>query len=338
MITKENWGIYQCKDVYLYTLDNGNGLTAKITNMGCCIKDLTFNGTDVVLGFDNIDGYLNNGASLGAIVGRTAGRVPYAEFILNGETYKLNANQWSHNLHGGHCFRTRVWDIEAIEGDEPSVKLTYFSPDGEEGFPGNLTTTVVYTLTKDNSLKYTIYGETDKDTLFNPTNHSYFNLNGHASGRIYEHTLKADLDFYLPLNKERLSSGEILSVKGTPLDFSEEVKLGDVILSEDKDIREINGIDNTFFTKGGYTKVATLKGDKTGISMDVFTDLPSLVIYTTTGINESPIYKDGATYLKHQAICFEPSFPPPAVSYSHFPSLVLKCGEKYEHTTEFKFY
>ena len=135
MITKENWGVYQCKDIYLYTLDNGNGLTAKITNLGCCIKDLTCKGTDVVLGFDNLDGYLNNGASLGAIVGRTAGRVPYAEFTLNGETYKLNANQWNHNLHGGHCFRTRVWDIEAIEGDEPSVKLTYSALTVKRVFP-----------------------------------------------------------------------------------------------------------------------------------------------------------------------------------------------------------
>ncbi len=338
MITKELWGKDNCKDIYLYTLDNGNGLSAKITNYGCCIKDLTFNGTDVVLGFDDAKGYLNNPYSLGAIVGRTAGRVPNAEFSLNGITYRLNPNQGANNLHGGHCFRTRVWDGEMIDGEEPSLKLTYFSPDGEEGFPGNLTTTVIYTLTKDNSLKYTIYGETDKDTLFNPTNHSYFNLNGHNSERIYSHTLTTYLDFYLPLNKARICSGEVLSVKDTPYDFREPRLIGDVLLSDNPEIKDLNGIDHSFFTRGGYAKIATLYGDKTDITMDVYTDLPSLVIYTTTGIDENRVYKDNAKYLKHQAICFEPGFPPAAIQQPHFPSLILKSDEKYEHTTEFKFY
>lgn len=338
MISKELWGIYQGKEVYLYTIDNGCGLSAKITNIGCCVKDLTFNGCDVVLGFDDMDGYLNNPYSLGAVVGRTAGRVPNAEFTLNGVTYKLTKNQLNNNLHGGHCFRTRVWDIEGTDGDEPSVKLTYLSIDGDEGFPGNLTTTVTYTLTKDNSLKYTITGETDKDTPFNPTNHSYFNLNGHNSDRIYSHELKTYLDFYLPLNKARICSGEVLSVEGTPYDFREKKAIGDVILSDNTEMKEMNGIDHSFFTRGGYAKVASLYGDKTKIHMDVYTDLPSLVIYTTTGIDETVSYKESSTYLKHQAICFEPGFPPAAIEQPHFPSLILKKGEKYNHTTEFKFY
>lgn len=338
MIKQEKWGEHNGKDIFLFTLDNGNGLSAEIINIGCVIKSLKFKGTDVVLGYDNLSQYLDNYASFGAVVGRTAGRIPYATFDLNDVTYKLNANQGDHNLHGGACLRSALWSAEAVDGDEPSVVLTYLSPDGEEGFPGNLSVTVTYTLTKDNTLKYLCTATTDKDTPFNPTNHSYFNLSGHASDRIYDQVATVYSDFYLPASKQRLATGEVLSVKDTPYDLRQPTNLGDLLKSDNEEINLFGGIDHCYFTRErGYTKIASLYSDKTDISMDVFTDLPAFVVYTTTGINEEQVCKDGKKYLRHQAICFEPGFPPPAVCISHLPSLILKSGEKYKHITEYKF-
>ncbi len=335
MITNENYGKIGEKEVYLFTIENDK-LTAKITNYGGIITELWYNGTDVVLGRDSLDEYLDNDGYYGALIGRNSNRLANSEFELNGKKYPLFANDGKNNLHGGKCgFDSKVWDAETA--DDNTLVLTLHSPDGEEGFPGNADIKVTYTVC-DNSLKIHYEAEADADTLMNLTNHTYFNLNGHDSGTVDGHTIWLDCSFYTPNNDECMPTGEVLSVDGTAFDLRCPKTMGEVFAASDEQVKMFGGFDHNFCLNGvGFRKVSTLVGDKTGIEMDTYTDCPGVQIYTGNSINEDKICKGKNQYKIHQALCLETQVFPNAMAYSHFPSPVLKKGEKYDTVTEYKF-
>ena len=338
-IKVEKVGEFDGAEIYEYTLNNGKDLVAQIYNYGGIIKRLMYKDVDVVLGRDSIEDYFDNDGYFGAIIGRNSNRIENSEFELNGKMYKLYSNDGRNNLHGGkNGFDKKVWNAEVIEGEEPSLVLSIISPDGEEGFPGEVKVSVTYTITKDNSIKIHYEGETNDDTILNMTNHSYFNLNGHDSGCIDGHTLWMDSDFYTPNTKECVPYGEILNVHGTPFDFKTNENLGEKLKSGHLQIMMFGGFDHNFVLNGkGYRKVACLKGHKSGISMEVYTDRSGIQLYTGNAINEERVCKDNYVYCRHSALCLETQVFPNSMRFSHFHNAVLRKNEKYNTTTTYRF-
>lgn len=338
-INKSKIAEFNGRSIYEFTLSNENGLTAQILNYGGIIKSLSFKGVDVVLGRDSFEEYLNNDGCFGALIGRNSNRIENAEFELNGKIYKLFRNDGRNNLHGGNNgFDKKTWDAEMSDGVEPSLILSLISPDGEEGFPGRVSVRVTYTLTKDNAIQIHYEGETNADTILNMTNHSYFNLNGHSSGAIYGHSLWMNCDFYTPNNEENMPYGEVHSVGGTPFDFKTNDTLGERMLSEHSQIKDFRGFNHNMIPNGrGFRKVACLKGDKTGISMELYTDSIGVQVYTANWMDDKRVCKGNALYMKHSGICLETQAFPNCMKYSHFPSGILRKNEKYDTTTMYKF-
>ncbi len=331
-------------EVFVISLDNNKGLSMEVLTYGGIIKNLYVtdkngNKTDVVLGRNTLEEYLDNSGFYGAVIGRHANRIENAEFELGGTHYKVGANEGKNCLHGGITgFDKKIWQPRETDADEPSVEFTLESPDMEEGFPGNLKVKITYTLTADNALKIEYYAESDKDTVVNLTNHSYFNLSGHASGNIYEQTLWLNADFYTPNNSECMPTGEILSVDGSPFDFREEKPIGQDINADFGQINMFGGYDHNFIIKGrGYRLGASAYSPVTGIKMDMYTDKPAVQLYTTNGVEDGRVCKDNTVYEKHQAFCLETQYFPNSMKYSHFPSPVLKAGDRYAFTTEYRF-
>lgn len=339
MIKKENFGKFDGKEVSLYTLTGSDGLTVCITDFGGIIRNIFYKGHDVVLGCDTLEDYKTTPGNLGALIGRNSNRIANAEFELDGKTYKLLKNDGNNNLHGGAPgFNAKLWDSEAIDGDEPSIVLTLKSPDGEAGFPGNADIKVTYTVTAQNSLKIHYEAVCDANTLMNLTNHSYFNMNGHESGTTGGHTIEVMADFFTPNSDECMPTGEILSVSGRAFDLRKPTKMSHVYTSDDEQVKLFGGFDHNFCLRGrGFRKVASITGDKSGITMETYTDLPGVQIYTGNFLDGAVACKDGIKYDMHYGICFETQFFPNTPAISHFPSTVLKKGDKYDTTTEYKF-
>ena len=321
----------------LYTLDNGKGFSVEITNYGGIIRAINFNGKDVVLGRDTLEEYFNNNGYFGALVGRHANRIAKAEFELNGKKYTLAKNNGNNNLHGGiKGWDKALWSAKTIDSDEPQLILTHISPDGDEGFPGEVNVCVTYTVTAQNSIKIHYEAQSDQDTVLNMTNHSYFNLNGHNSGTVDNHTLWLNADFYTPNTDECMPTGEVLKVSGTPFDFTSPKAVGADFNSDFEQIKMFGGYDHNFPLNGrGYRKFAELLGDT--IKMSAYTDQPGVQIYSGNSIEEGRVCKGGAVYIIHSGICLETQCFPNAMSFSHYPSPILKKGEKYDTTTEYKF-
>lgn len=339
MIEKKDYGRVGEKEVYLYKLDNGRGLSAEIITYGGIIRTLTFDGTDVVLGRDSLEEYMNNTGCYGALIGRNSNRIANGEFTLDNVKYTLAKNNGNNNLHGGLVgFGKRVWDSKAVDKEEPSLVLTLVSADGDEGFPGKVKVKVTYTLTKNNAIRIHYEGKSSRDTLLNMTNHTYFNLNGHASGTVDNHTLKMASSFYTPNTPECMPYGVVEKTEGTPFDFREGLRLGDGFSSDHEQIKLFSGYDHNFALDGfGYREFAVLTGDESNITMTAYTDRPAVQIYSGNGIDEERVCKDGAKYPKHGGVCLETQVFPNAMEYSHFPSPILKKGEKYDTVTEFRF-
>lgn len=338
-ISKVKFGELNGEIVYAYTLTNKSGFCVEILNFGGIIRKIIYKNTDVVLGRDTLEEYLNNEGYFGALIGRNSNRIKDSKFVFSGKEYKLYANDGKNNLHGGKVgFDKKIWNVKTIDGDEPALVLSYVSPDGEEGFPGNLDVEVIYTVTEDNSIKIQYSGVADSDTVFNMTNHSYFNLNGHNSGSIEKHSLWINSDFYTPNCEECIPTGEILSVKNTPFDFNDEAVLSDRFNSGYPQIEMFGGFDHNFALKGvGYRKVAELKGDKSGIKMEAYTDKEAVQLYTGNMIEEGRVCKGGEVYSVHGALCLETQDFPNFLNCSHFPGTILKKNEKYVTTTAYKF-
>lgn len=338
-ITKKTVGKVDNKDAILYTLSNNSGLTAEIYNYGGIIKSLKINGRDVVLGRDNFEDYLNNDGYLGAAVGRVANRINRSCFILNGREYKVTPTNDVCTLHGGaRGFNAYIWDAEISDGSEPALILRHVSPDGDEGFPGKLEVKMTYTLTASNSLKIDYDAVCDSDTMFNPTNHSYFNLDGHNSGTIYTQTLRLNCDFYTPNNNDLIPTGEVLKVEGTPFDYTTAAVIGDKIHNAHPQAEVAGGgIDHNFAIRGyGFRKACELVSSDKSITMETYTDMPGLQVYTANML-DTGCYKEGAAYGKHTAICFETQFFPNSTEHSHFIAPVMKKDEPFHSSTEYKF-
>ncbi len=341
MIIEKYFGKASSGDVTAYILDNKNGLSAEILNLGGVLRRLVVNGTDVVLGRETAEGCFLDDAYQGAIIGRNSNRIENCEFVINDKKYTLDANDSGrdNNLHGGiDGFARRIWNAEAIDGDEPQLVLSLFSPDGDQGFPGNAEIKVTYTLTKSNSLKIHYEGICDTDTVINMTNHSYFNLNGHNSGDVLGHTLWMNSSFFTPNSDLCVADGTVISVQNTPFDFTNKKNVGMDIHDSCYQIQNFRGYDHNFAINGrGFRKFAELTGDKTGITMQCFTDRPGVQLYTANFLTSDIPCKDGARYTTHSGLCLETQGFPNALKYSHYPSTIIKKGEKYDSITEFKF-
>ncbi|MHC4123826.1 MAG: aldose epimerase family protein [Planctomycetota bacterium] len=339
-LKKQDFGQVDSQNVYLYTLTNINGLKAKITNYGgiltsLMVPDRDGNLADIVLGYNTLDQYIEDTTYFGAIVGRYANRIAKGKFTLNGTEYTLAVNNGLNHLHGGiKGFDKVIWAPETMENsDTVSLKLTYLSKDMEEGYPGNLKCTVIYTLTNDNELKISYEAETDKDTIINLTHHSYFNLAGHDTGSIMDQELTIDASYYTPVDDTLIPTGQILSVKHTPMDFTAPATIGSRI---DK---VKGGYDHNFIldnTDASLTLAATVHEPKAGRVMHVMTTQPAIQFYSGNFLDGSHEGK-GTIYKKHNGLCLETQHYPDSPNKSNFPSVVLKPTEKYKHLTIYKF-
>ena len=330
------------EQVHLYTLTNPNGLTAKITDYGAILvameaPDRDGKMADISLGYDNLDSYIKKGAYFGATVGRYANRIGGAKFELDGVEYKLAANNGPNHLHGGKKgFDKVVWKAEDVtaEGDKAILKLSYLSKDGEEGYPGNLACTVTYTLTKDDELKFSYEATTDKTTIINLTNHSYWNLAGEGNGDILGHELMLNADNYTPVDEGLIPTGEIRSVKDSPMDFTKPMTIGSRIEKVGM------GYDHNYVINSGGepTLAARVHEPTSGRVMEVRTTEPGIQFYTGNFLDGSITGKSGRAYEKHYAFCLETQHFPDSPNKPDFPSVVLKPGETYTTVTIHKFY
>lgn len=333
------------RSVTLFTLENGEGGSVSIIDYGATVvslnvPDRTGKTLDVVLGFKKREDYLQNPAYFGSTIGRCANRIAKGRFVLDGKTYNIPTPPKEDNgLHGGrNGFHKVLWKATPMENSlGPALQLQYVSKDGEEGFPGQLTVSVLYTLTWDNFLRIDYTAETDRATIVNLTNHSYFNLNGESSGLIADHELWVGAGFYTPIEK-RLPTGEVLSVKRTPaLDFTAPA----VISSKINDMP--NGYDLNYVlnrrTNPEREAAAWVYSAESGIMMEVFTSEPGIQVYTSEVLDDGdvPVGKNGKKYPKRAAICLETQHFPDSPNQPHFPSTELKPGEKYQSFTVYRF-
>jgi aldose 1-epimerase len=328
------------KDVDLYTLTNANGLKTQITNYGGIVTTLHVPDRDgklddIVLGYETLDEYIANSPYFGALIGRCGNRIGKGKFSLEGVEYTLATNDGANHLHGGtKGFDKVVWDAEPLETpDGPAIKLTYLSADGEEGYPGNLKSTAIYTLTNDNELKVEYEAETDKTTVLNLTHHGYFNLAGHGSGDILSHELMLTADNYTPVDEGLIPTGEIRAVKGTPMDFTTPTAVG-ARIEKVKGGYDHNYVLNN--SDGSLALAASVYEPKTGRLMEISTTEPAIQFYSGNFLDGSNKGK-GAVYNKHNGFCLETQHYPDSPNKPEFPSIVLKPGEKYTHLTVHKF-
>lgn len=344
-ISKASFGNVDGKEVTLYTLKNEGGLVAKVMTYGAIVTELDVPDKsgklgDIVLGFDTVDGYVKSSPYFGATVGRVANRIKGAQFQLEGKTYKLSANDGANTLHGGKKGWDKVvWDAVASETPNgPSIKLTYVSKDGEEGYPGTVTATTTYTLTSKNELKVEMTATTDKPTIVGMVHHSYFNLGGQGSGPIVDEELTLRADKYTPGDAALVPSGQIKPVKGTPLDFTTAKPIG-------KDLKAAGGkpigYDHNFIVNGdphALREAARVKDAKTGRVLTVESDQPGIQFYSGNFLDGSIKGKGGVVYNQYNAICLEPQRFPNSINVPAWKDeVILKPGKTYTQTTIFRF-
>ncbi|WP_343208769.1 aldose epimerase family protein [Anaerolentibacter hominis] len=333
--------------VMLYTMKNKNGMEVSVTDLGACIVSVLApdrNGkmADVVLGYKNVAGYEQNKPHFGGFIGRVGNRIGDARFELNGKVYELDKNNGRNNLHGGFDgYEKFMYEAECSEEEELcSVEFSRLSPDMEQGFPGNLDLTVTYSLTDDNELVLEYFAVSDKDTLCNLTNHSYFNLAGHNSGSVQKQEVLILADQYTATTDDLISTGELVDVEGTPLDFRMRKPIGRDIDQEYPALKQGGGYDQNFCVKvsgNGLDKVAELYDPESGRKMEVFSELPGLQFYSGNGINEGENCKEGAVYGKRSGVCFETQYYPNACNIDSFEGYTLKAGEEYDCATIYRF-
>ncbi len=334
--------------VNLYTLTNAAGLEARITNYGGIIVSLRVLDRagrldDVVLGFDSLAPYLARHPYFGALVGRVANRTAHSRFTLNGVERHVTPTHGEHQLHGGpQGFDRGVWQArpsETVAG--PSLELSHLSPDGDQGYPGNLQVTVTYTLTDDNALRIEYLAVPDQDTPVNLTNHSYFNLRGAGNGDILGHVLWLDADAYTPTDAAQITTGEIRPVAGTPFDFRQPTPIGARIHADDEQLRLAEGYDHNFVLntpRGQLARFVEVYEPTSGRVMTGYTTLPGVQLYTGNKLGASPVTgKGGAVYRSYAALCLETQTFPNAVNFPQWPSPIVRAGERYHEITAYQF-
>ena len=347
-ITKASFGRTLSGElVDIYTLRNQHGLEARILTYGGIVQSLLVpdkNGTfaDIVLGYDDLQSYLDKTPYYGAIVGRYGNRIGGAKFTLAGKTYPLAANNGPNSLHGGLVgFDKVVWQAQPMETAQgPALKLTYLSKDGEEGFPGNLPVTVVYTLTNDNELKIEATATTDKTTIVNLTHHSYFNLAGQGQGDILGHVVYLNANQTTPVDATLIPTGELADVTGTPFDFRRPTAIGARINDPDPVMQFGHGYDHNWVINkppGQFGLQARVSEPGSGRVMEVWSDEPGVQFYTGNFLDDSVKGKGGANYGRRTGFCFEPQHYPDSPNQPQFPSVVLQPGQTYRSQIVYKF-
>ncbi len=347
--TKKSFGkTPEGQPIDLYVLTNKSGAEVSITNYGGAVVSLKVpdrngNLADVVLGYDNADGYVNDKSFFGALVGRYGNRIGHAQFALDGKTYTLAKNNGENSLHGGiKGFNKAVWTAKIIPvKDGQSLELSYRSKDGEEGFPGNLKVSVIYTLTDSNALRIAYSATTDKKTVVNLTNHSYFNLGGQGSGDILGHQLMIQADKFTPVDAGLIPTGELRDVASTPFDFRKPAAIGARIDQDEEQLKLGGGYDHNFVLRpsngAGEFLAARVVEPASGRVLEVWTTQPGVQFYTGNFLDGKTAGKGGVTYPHRSAFCLETQHYPDSPNQPKFPSVVLNPGERYHTITTYKF-
>jgi len=331
---------------HLIILENKRGMNVALSDYGArvvsiLVPDKNGRKVDVALGYNHIDEYLDSNERYhGATVGRFANRIAMGTFKVDENTYRIEPNNGTNALHGGKAgFQDRVWSRRINNRHEAEFYLV--SPDGEAGFPGTLTVVVQYSLTDDNELRIRYRAHSDKNTIINLTNHTYFNLNGEGNESIYNHQLTIDADSYLPVDAVQIPTGERRPCKDTAFDFSSAKPIGDQIVMDDEQIKAAGGFDHNYVLNNAAYRlkkpVATVLSPLTGIQMEVYTDQPGMQFYTGNFLSGNDTGKSGKPYLKHGAFCLETQAFPDAPNQPSFPSCLLKGGDVFNSETRYRF-
>lgn len=349
-VTVSNFGeLPDGRATLLYTLENDSGGVVTFTNLGATIVSLEVpdkrgRSEDVVLGFDEPASYLTHSPYFGAVVGRYANRIDQGRFELNEKSYQLATNNGPNHLHGGNIgFDNLLWQGTVVKTSEGSgVRFSIISPDGDEGYPGELYVTVTYVFTDNNELIIDYLATTADDTIFNISQHSYFNLAGHDDGSILDHTLQINADFYTPVTQSLIPTGEILAVAGTPLDFTEAKAIGRDIEKEHQQLKFGGGFDHNWVLRssefdGDMHLAAVLTDPESGRRMEVITDQPGLQFYSGNFLNGSVAGKDGIEYQYRGAVALETQHFPDSPNQPHFPKTTLKTGDTFTSRTIYRF-
>ncbi|MDG2448942.1 MAG: galactose mutarotase [Saprospiraceae bacterium] len=346
-ITKESFGNVKGEEVFLYILENRNGMKVSITNYGGIVTKIQVpdrDGSlgDVVLGFDSLKGYLDDHPYFGAIIGRYGNRIDKGAFEINEESFQLPINNDPNSLHGGfQGFDKKVWQVKEHTIEEGGgIELSSISKDGEEGYPGKLNVTVEYALTNDNELLIDYRARTDKPTVINLTNHSYFNLKGAGNGNVLEHVLRIESDQFTPVDETLIPTGAVENVKNTPFDFSTPKTIGERIDSENIQLQHGGGYDHNFVLRDSSSKlksVAIVYEPSSGRQMEVLSTEPGVQFYTGNFLDGTLIGKGGKSYNKRYGFCLETQHFPDSPNQEKFPSTRLDPGEEYRSKTIYKF-
>lgn len=343
-VSKFVYGKMNEKDVLAYVIENGNGNKAQIIEKGATldklfIKDKNGNPIDVLVGHDTLDGHVNRSDYQGVVVGQYANRIKGGKFTIDGREYNVTCNEKGITcLHGGGEYSSAHWAGEELS--DSAVSFTYHSPDGTEGFPGNVDITVTYTFGDDDKLIIDYKAVSDKKTVINLTNHAYFNLNGYDSGDILSHTLQINADRYTPIDETSIPTGELPSVTGTPFDFTSPKAIGRDIDADHPQIKNGMGYDHNFCVAdfdGSLKSIAIATGDKSGITMEVLTDLPGVQLYTGNFLDGSIIGKGDKPMTKRSAFCLETQVYPDSPNHPEWHKCIYDAGEEYKTTTVFAF-
>jgi len=343
----QHWGNINGQDIYLYYLQNANGIKVDITNFGAAITaiitpDRGNNFADIAFGYDSLQGYIDDKHYIGSIVGRYTNRIAGGLVELDGKFHQLTIKPGGYHHHGGTVgFNKKVWQsTSVINNGCPAVEMKYLSPDGEEGFPGNLLVKVTYTLNNQNQLTVDFSAKTDKTTLLNLTQHTYFNLAGHAKGSILEHELTMPLNNYLPVNKNQVPHGEIAPVAGTPFDFKGPKAIGKDINADNEQLTLSDGYDHSWVIKTKNSDELKLAARVTeagsGRVLTVYTTEPAVHLYPGNAL-DGVVGKDGAVYTRRSGFCIETQQYPDSPNQPHFPNTVLREGEVFKSQTIFEF-
>lgn len=336
-MNREIFGSKDGQTVYKYNLKNGK-ISASVINYGAIwhsfiAPDKNGKPVDLIIGYKTVEGYSTGKGYMGSIVGRVANRIANAEFVMNGKTYKLSQNNGKHSLHGGtNGFNSKIW--EEVGLTENSVTLRYFSKDGEEGYPANLEVLVTYTVT-DGGVRIDYKATPDGDTPIGLINHAYFNPNGEDGGACYDVLMELDADYVVPVNSERVADGSLLKVDGTVFDFRKLRKIGDFVHPTDPALIDFKGYDICYALNGkGFRKVGKVIGDKSGIEMEIYTDMEGLQFYASrvfVGVEGK-----SCTLYEGNSFCLETQHYPNAVNCPNFPSPFVKKGQIFESSTEYR--
>ncbi len=345
-VTSKPFGTVDGQAVQLYTLRNAHGAEATITNYGgivvsLLVPDRSGKLVDVVLGYNSLEGYLKTTPYFGALIGRYGNRIAQGQFTLEGKAHTLATNNGANALHGGlKGFDKVVWSSRAVESKlGAALELSYLSPDGEEGYPGNLTVKAVYTLTNDHALRVDFTAHTDQTTVVNLTHHSYFNLEGR--GDILDHLVTINADRFTPVDPSQIPTGELRSVAGTPFDFRQATAIGACILTDDAQLKAGSGYDHNWIINqqaaGTLTRQARIEAPRTGIVLEVSSTEPAVQFYAGNFLDGTITGKRGQIYARRTGFCFEPQHYPDSPNQPAFPSTVLRPGETYQATTIYQF-